>query len=89
MITPSNGFILLIPQDTDDFFTLPDQTGQLRTGIVLKNGGTLIHASGKELESPVKEGDTIIFQYLDNHSYKHNNENYYLIQFNMVCGTIK
>lgn len=82
---PTPGWALIAPL-TDSFFSIPDSHGQTRMGEVIAIGEPLIHASGKLMPSPVKVGDTITFQYVENHDIKLESKDYYIVQFNLISG---
>lgn len=81
-LKPSKGFILITPQKQMSGFSIPDEKGNLRSGIVTAIGGNIIHASGKDLPSPVNVGDIVVFQYLENQ----DKDGSYLVPFNLIAG---
>lgn len=85
-LIPSNGFILIKPENTNEFFTNPELKGNLRIGRVIKTGAHLIHASGKDLPPPVKEGVVAVFQYLENQDISIDGQNHYLVPFNLITA---
>ena len=84
-IKPTPGFILILPE-TDEFFSIPESLGNVRSGKVSAVGSSIYHASGKEIPSPVKVGDTVFFQYVENHDIEVDGEKGYLVQFNLITG---
>lgn len=87
-ISPAPGWIVIEPPQ-DDFFTMPqEQAKNHRVGKVIATGGNIIHASGKILPSPVKVGDIVSFQYVENHDLELQGKKYYVVQFNLITGVI-
>ena len=86
-LQPTPGFILIAKLDSsDDFFTSPDPKGNLRQGIVVEAGADIIHTSGKSLPAPVKKGERVVFQYIENQDITFNGTQGYLVPFNLISG---
>lgn len=88
MIQATPGFLFITPIKQESSFIIPDMTGVLRVGIVQSVGGAIYHASGLEIESPVKLNDKVVFQYYEDEDFKDQGLEGYLVNFNRIVGVI-
>lgn len=92
-IVPVAGYILIKPEKqektTASGIVLPDShEDKPQQGKVLAVGGA-IYQDGKEISSPVKVGETVIYREWGGKEYKSGDEELLILKFEDIMATIK
>lgn len=93
-ISPLSGYILVEPtlasNKTLSGIYLPESsTEKPQSGKVLACGGSIWESGLKEIKSPVKVGDTVIYKKWGGNDYKINDVEYQFLKFEDVLAVVK
>lgn len=91
-IIPVPGYILVQPQKkektTASGIVLPESNqDKPQQGLVLAIGGP-IYSDGREVSSPVKIGDTVIYREWGGKEYKEDNTDLLILKFDDIMAVI-
>jgi chaperonin GroES len=92
-VKPTAGYVLLEPQEatkqTTSGIYLPDSaTGDKpQEGTVLSHGGS-VYDDGKEIVSPVKNGDKVIYKKWGGNEVKIDGKEYLFVKFEDILAVI-
>jgi chaperonin GroES len=92
-LTPMPGYVLVEPAEKQTQSAggiyLPDNSSEKpQAGKVIAIGGTT-HKDGKEVASPVKVGDSVVYKKWGGNDVKMNGVEYQFLQFEDILAVIK
>jgi chaperonin GroES len=93
-LTPMAGYVLVEPAEkqtqTAGGIFLPDNTGEKpQAGNVIAVGDSIWESGIKELKSPVKVGDAVVYKKWGGNDVKINGVEYQFLKFEDILATIK
>lgn len=93
-ITPLAGYVLVQPAEgqkqTASGIYLPDSSEEKpQHGTVLAVGGSVWESGVKEISSPVKVGDTVIYKKWGGNDVKVDDVEYQFLKFDDILATVK
>lgn len=92
-IKPNNGYVLVEPMEvetkTKSGIYLPETDEKPQTGKVLATGGSIWESGEKEIKSPVKKGDMVIYKKWGGNDFKLEETEYQFLKFEDILAVIK
>jgi len=92
-LKPNNGYVLVEPikdePKTKSGIYLPETEDKPQQGKVLAVGGSVWESGTKEIKSPVKKGDVVIYKKWGGNDFKIEDVEYQFLKFEDILATVK